>query len=606
MGQCQREGGPEADADPLAASLNGNIDMIVDQEPCRYAAEKIFEAFDLCLKDFQTITLNARDRFIQRDWIGSRNDALTRLDQYSLSVRQTVEELRNTMGHLLRQDRIGKELKQAYAQLIHQRDDIELAETFFNSVTRKIFSIVGMIPDIEFTTPDYKIPMIQDRLCFICRSHLLLDNHFSFESTFEKILNEYKNELMLNHLEQDALKIARVVEHQLKVTYKTHRMEYVEVIESVFYRQKAAYIIGRIRSNAHVIPLVIAFMNEDEGVRADTVLLTEKSASIIFGFTRSYFHVNVTLPSEMINFLKSIIPQKRVSELYTAIGFVKHGKSELFRELTRSLDNSNDQFEIAQGEKGMVMLVFTLPSFDVVFKIIKDRFEYPKTTHRQAVRDCYRLVFRHNRAGRLIDAQVFEYLEFDINRFSEELLTEFRQTAKDTVFISDTHVTIRHLYTERRIRPLDLYIKEEEESLAIEAIIDYGRAIKELAACNIFPGDLFLKNFGVTRHGRVVFYDYDELCLLTDCNFRKIPKSRGYDDEMASEPWYFVGDHDIFPEEFRTFLRMPPALKEAFEQNHGDLFDVTFWKDMQNRISSGEVIHIFPYKQKKRFINIDM
>ncbi|MBU1172215.1 MAG: bifunctional isocitrate dehydrogenase kinase/phosphatase [Proteobacteria bacterium] len=580
--------------------------MILDVEPYQRASTLILDAFETYLNEFQSITLKARDRFIQKNWQEGRNDALKRLDLYSLTVRKTVEDMRGAMGPLLKKDRIGKEMKQAYASMVAQRDDSELAETFFNSVTRKIFSIVGMIPDIEFTTPDFKIPMIQERQCFICRSHLLPENRFSFQNTFEKILCAYKDELELQHLEQDAKTIARVVETHLESTYKTQRMEYVEVIESVFYRQKAAYIIGRIRSSSHIVPLIIAFLNDNKGVRADAVLLTERSASIIFGFTRSYFHVMVTKPSEMINFLKSIIPNKRVSELYTAIGFHKHGKSELFRELTRSLEKTQDRFEIAQGEKGMVMLVFTLPSFDVVFKIIKDRFEYPKTTHRQAVRDSYRLVFIHNRAGRLIDAQAFEYLEFDRNRFSEEVLAEFRETAQETVFISDDLVTIRHLYTERRLRPLDLYIKEEDETHAMKAIIDYGRAIKELAACNIFTGDLFLKNFGVTRHGRVVFYDYDELCLLTDCHFRKIPKSRGYDDEMASEPWYFVGDKDIFPEEFRTFLRIPPNLKQAFEKAHGDLFDVTFWKELQNRISAGEVMHIFPYKQGKRFINIDM
>lgn len=583
-----------------------NKTILLDIEPHQLVAEKILEAYEGYLAEFQTITDRSRDHFINRKWQESRADAVKRLDLYTQTVQRTVDQFKNTMGTLLRMDRIGVNLKETYAQMVAERDDIEIAETFFNSITRKIFTIVGMIPEVEFTTPDFKIPLIQERMCMICKSHLFPKEGYSLKETFEKVLDPFKEELQLHHMEDDAKKIAKVVEKQLIDNFKTQRVEFVEVIESVFYRQKAAYIIGRIRSNTRVVPLVVAFLNEDGYVRADAVLLSERSASIIFGFTRSYFHVKVTRPTEMINFLKSIIPHKRVSELYTAIGFHKHGKSELYRELMRSLDNSNDQFKIAEGEKGMVMLVFTLPSFDIVFKVIKDRFEYPKTTHRQAVRDSYLLVFRHNRAGRLIDAQAFEYLEFDRNRFSEDLLEEFRQTAKETVIINDTHVVFKHLYTERRIRPLDLYIREENEDAAKEAIVDYGRAIKELAACNIFPGDLFLKNFGVTRHGRVVFYDYDELCLLTDCNFRRIPKSRGYHDEMSSEPWFYVGDNDIFPEEFKTFLRIPPNLMEVFEMAHSDLFDVTFWKNMQDRINAGEVMHIFPYWQRKRFINIDM
>jgi len=576
------------------------MNKITAEDAPRYAAHLIIDAFEEYRQRFSEITGRAHHRFIECDWTGSRSDALERLDLYAVVVSATVENMKNLMGSYL-EKKIGEAMKSIYGNWVALRDDTELAETFFNSITRKIFSIVGMIPSIEFTTPDFKIPMIQERTCFICRSHLVPENGVSASGMIEKILDAYRDELNLKHIKEDATKIAGVIEKHLIELYGFSRMDYIEVIESVFYRQKAAYIIGRIRSNTRIVPMIIAFLSELDSVRADAVLLTERSSSTIFSFTRSYFHVLVQRPSEMINFLKSILPNKRVSELYTAIGFHKHGKSELFRELTRSLAITNDRFEIAPGEKGMVMLVFTLPSFDVVFKIIKDHFEYPKKTHRQAVRNCYRLVFRHNRVGRLVDAQVFERLEFDKRRFSDELLNEFREHAKETVIISEDRVTISHLFTERRIRPLDLYIREENEQSAKEAIVDYGNAIKELAACNIFPGDLFLKNFGVTRHQRVVFYDYDEISLVTDCNFRRIPKSRGYDDELSSEPWYFVGDHDIFPEEFRTFIHLPGALKEVFEKAHGDLFTVEFWTAIQNRIIQGDVIHIFPYEQKKRF-----
>lgn len=576
------------------------MDRITAEDAPRYAAQLILDAFEEYRRRFSEITGRARLRFIECDWTGSRADALERLDLYAMVVSKTVENMKTLMGSFL-EKKIGEAMKSIYGEWVALRDDTELAETFFNSIMRKIFSIVGMIPSIEFTTPDFKIPIIQERTCFICRSHLVPENGVSASGMIEKILDVYNDELNLKYIKEDARKIAGVIEKHLIELYGFSRMDYIEVIESVFYRQKAAYIIGRIRSNTRIVPMIIAFLSEQDGVRADAVLLTERSTSTIFSFTRSYFHVLVQRPSEMINFLKSILPNKRVSELYTAIGFHKHGKSELFRELTRSLAITNDRFEIAPGEKGMVMLVFTLPSFDVVFKIIKDHFEYPKKTHRQAVRDCYRLVFRHNRVGRLVDAQVFERLEFDKRRFSDELLNEFREHAKETVMISEDRVTIRHLFTERRIRPLDLYIREENEHAAKEAIVDYGNAIKELAACNIFPGDLFLKNFGVTRHQRVVFYDYDEISLVTDCNFRRIPKSRGYDDELSSEPWYFVGDHDIFPEEFRTFIHLPGPLKEVFEKAHGDLFTMEFWAAIQKRIVQGDIIHIFPYEQKKRF-----
>jgi isocitrate dehydrogenase kinase/phosphatase len=294
------------------------------------------------------------------------------------------------------------------------------------------------------------------------------------------------------------------------------------------------------------------------------------------------------------------MPAKRVAEIYISIGYNKHGKTELYRDLLRHLLHSDDRFEIARGEKGMVMVVFTMPSYDVVFKVIRDRFGDPKTSSRLEVMDRYQLVFKHDRAGRLVDAQEFEHLKFDRGRFSDELIRDLLATAGSSVTVGRDYVSIRHLYTERRTIPLDVYVREAGEDLVREAVLDYGQAIKDLAATNIFPGDILLKNFGVTRHGRVVFYDYDELTLLTECKFRRMPQGRDYLDELEAEPWFFVGKNDIFPEEFKTFLGLQRPYREDFYQAHADLFGVGFWKEMQKRHKAGEVIDIFPYRQGKR------
>jgi isocitrate dehydrogenase kinase/phosphatase len=294
------------------------------------------------------------------------------------------------------------------------------------------------------------------------------------------------------------------------------------------------------------------------------------------------------------------MPLKRIAELYISIGFNKHGKTELYRELIHHLANSTDKFKIARGERGMVMIVFAIDSFDMVFKIIKDRVDPPKTATRQEVMERYDLVFKHDRAGRLVDAQEFEYLSFDKNRFSEELLEQLLAVAPNVVRVDHECVIIKHLYIERRLTPLNLYVKEAGEAAAREAVIDYGKAIKDLAATNIFPGDVLLKNFGVTRHGRVVFYDYDELCLVTDCKFRKMPQARNFDEEFESDAWFYVGPLDIFPDEFRTFLGLLEPLRSAFVEVHEDLFGVEFWHSMQRKHASGEYIHIYPYPENKR------
>ena len=563
-------------------------------------AEAIRRAFDAHQERFAEITRRARDRFNRCQWRELHADGVERLDLYTGLVDETAAKIREAAGQDGRDAPFWTAVRAGYAGTLAGRDDCELAETFYNSVVRRIFGIVGVNPAIEFTADDFRIPVIEDRSCPVCRIFDAADPATDLYETIRDILSRYRDAFEYRDMEQDARRVADAVGRHLREVEGIRGVESVEMIESVFYRGAAAFLIGRMRSGERSLPLVVAFRNEGRGAFADAVLPTRDETSILFSFTRSYFHVIVERPAETVNFLKTVIPLKRVSEIYASLGFHKHGKAELFRELSRHLERSTDRFEIARGKRGMVMLVFTLPSFDVVFKIIRDRFDHPKRTSRADVEDRYDLVFRHDRAGRLVDAQEFRELQFDRDRFSPELLAEIREKAGTGVTVGEKTVVIHHLYTERRLKPLDLFVSEAGETETRDAAIDYGRAIKELAASNIFPGDLFAKNFGVTRHGRVVFYDYDELTLLTDCRFRRIPPSRGYDDEMSPEPWYFVDDRDVFPEEFRTFLGFPTRIQEAFEAVHGDLFAPKFWNDIQDRIRAGEVIDIPPYKPRRR------
>ena len=244
------------------------------------------------------------------------------------------------------------------------------------------------------------------------------------------------------------------------------------------------------------------------------------------------------------------------------------------------------------------MSVFTLPGFSTVFKIIKDRFAPSKTVDRATVIDRYRLVKTVDRVGRLADTQEFTDLRFPLEKFDPECLEELLEVAARTVEVQGDEVLVRHCWTERRMTPLNIYLETANEQQVTEALEDYGLAIKQLAAANIFPGDMLLKNFGVTRHGRVVFYDYDEISYLTDMNFRKIPEPRYPEDEMSAEPWYSVGPNDVFPEEFPRFLFTDARLRKEFKTLHGDLFTAAYWQGLQDAIRAGTVIDVFPYKRK--------
>jgi len=559
-------------------------------------AKAIRHAFDLYQTEFESITQRAKERFEQMDWVGIQADAGERLDLYKKVVDETVVEINRMLGGRVNDPELWMRAKVVYADLVAKLDLWELAETFFNSITRRVFATVGVNPLIEFVDTCSRIQTVQV-------SQPVYRSYTSPETTgalIEAVLSDYNFSAAYEDLRRDAQLVVAKLEDHLNKAGSSNSIQKADMLTSVLFRGKGAYLIGRFFTSSHHFPLVLALRNTPAGMLVDAVLLDENEVSILFSFTRSYFHVNVKRPGELVSFLKSIMPRKRVAELYISIGYNKHGKSELYCDLLQHLESSKEKFAIAEGERGMVMEVFTMPDYDVVFKVIKDRFPPSKNTTRQEVMAKYYLVFKHDRAGRLVDAQEFEHLKFHRSRFSEDLLEQLQRVAGENVEVVDNHVVVKHAYVERRVTPLNLYLNEVDESKARTAIIDYGQAIKDLAATNIFPGDMLLKNFGVTRHGRVVFYDYDELSLLSDCNFRVMPPSRSYEEELAAEPWFSIGENDVFPEEFSRFLGLKGGLKDPFLQEHADLFGVDFWHEIQARIKERKIMDIFPYEASKR------
>ena len=526
-------------------------------------AHAINQAFDVYQKRYTAITQRAGKRFAQRDWRSMQADARERLDLYKNVVDETVAQVNELLGERDTDTRIWAKTRVVYGALVAKMNLWELAETFFNSITRRIFATVGVNPQIEFVDTCSRIQPVQ----ITQPMYRTCERAESTAALIEGILIDYEFDVGYEDLQGDAKAVAEQVDNHLMKTAASPGIDRTEMITSVLYRGKGAYLVGRFFSGSDQFPLVLALLNTPGGIVVDAVLLHENEVSILFSFTRSYFHVDVKRPAELVGFLKSIMPQKRIAELYISIGYNKHGKSELYCDLLQHLASSDEKFEIAEGERGMVMEVFTMPDYDLVFKVIKDQFSSTKRTTREEVMAKYDLVFKHDRAGRLVDAQEFEHLEFDRSRFSRELLDRLESLAAKGVEVDENYVVIKHVYVERRVTPLNLYLPQVEESAARAAVVDYGRAIKDMAATNIFPGDMLLKNFGVTRHDRVVFYDYDELSLLSECSFRKIPQARSHYEELSDEPWFTVGENDIFPEEFQYFLGLKGELKACLLRN---------------------------------------
>lgn len=565
-------------------------------DTAREGAELIFRAYVDYTRAFAEITRRATVRFSARDWAGMRADTLERLELYRRLLDPAVEGLSRLLGTGVSDKGVWTAMKGAYGALVQERVDTELAETFFNSASRRLFHTVGVDPRVEFVASEVPALSLDD-------ARLLADTVSGEGGTTTalwRILEAHPFAVRWEDASRDARRAAEKLNAHLSKAWGAPGFEAADVLRPVFFRNKGAYIVGRIRREGRFLPLVLALLNRNGRIVVDAVLSDEDEVSIVFSFTRSYFHVDVENAAALVAFLKTAMPKKPVSELYTALGFNKHGKTELFRDLLRHLAASDDAFVLAPGEPGMVMIVFTLPSFDVVFKVIRDVFAYPKTTGRREVLGKYRMVFEHGRAGRLVDVQEFEHLEFPVSRFFSPLLEMLLARAPSTVELAGDRVVLHHLFTERRLTPLDIFLKNAPPEAVRRAILDYGEAIRDMARTNIFPGDLLLKNFGLTRHGRVVFYDYDEIAFVSDINFRELPDSGDGEGEGGEEPSFYVGENDVFPEELFTFMGLRGVAREAFLEAHGDLLRVGFWLTTQQQIRSGGLLDVFPYPESSR------
>ncbi len=563
-----------------------------NERPSAHAcAEQIVQAFARYNAEFRAITRRAPVRFDNRDAHGSQLDAVERIELYDRFVNQTIAELRQSLGAHAGDRELWREVHEVFAARIAALTDPEFTKTFFSSISRRMFGTVGVAPDIEFVATDLD-PLANIKSAVVTNTY---HNHGSLTLLFEDLLGDVRFRSPWRDLDKSIAYVAGEVRAALGAQGERREMEKVEVIRPVFYQISRAYVVGRVLGRGFTLPLVIALKNTDGGVLVDAVMLSEDDVSIIFSFTRSYFHVDLERVAEAVVFLKDIMPRKPVSELFTVLGRAKQGKTERYRELMRNLEHTEDLFEHAAGERGLVMVCFTLPSFDVVFKIIRDRFAYPKTVLRDEVMAKYRLVFIHDRAGRLVDAQEFRRLRFPRARFCAELLAELRSETAQTVHEDGEDLVFDHMYIERRMTPLNLYLRSAPPQDAERAVLDYGQCIRDLAYTNIFPGDLLLKNFGVTRHGRVIFYDYDELCQVTDCVFRDVPQATNEEDELRGEAWFYVGENDVFPETFIRFLAFDEAQREALLRMHGEILTAAFWRGVQQRLREGEVVEVLPY-----------
>ncbi len=566
----------------------------------RRIAETILDGFNRHYRIFREITAAARGRFDDGDWLGQRQAASDRINLYTQRVRESIVRLKEEYRLESEVDEeLWREVKLRYIGMLYEHKQPELAETFYNSVFTWLYDRRYYNNDNIFVRPGLSTEFLDD-------GDPVYDSYYPIRQgltqSVRAILRSCDCGLEFEDMNRDVRHLVATVKTKKLTGMQLRKHFHLQVLRAPFYRNKAAYVVGRAINGADVFPFVIPILNNGRGkMYVDTLLVDGDDIANLFSFARAYFMVETKTPAAIVHFLKRMLPTKTKADLYTSIGLQKQGKTEFYRDFLHHLSHSTDQLDMAPGVKGMVMTVFTMPSYPYVFKVINDYFKPPKEVDRATVKRKYQIVKMHDRVGRMADTLEYSYAAFPVSRISDRLMAELKEKCGNSLEFEGDRMIVRHLYIERRLDPLNLFFQRASKEQKEKAVISFGNAVRDMAAANIFPGDLLYKNFGVTRHGRVIFYDYDEIEFMTDMNFRRIPPPRTPEDEMAAEPWYSVAPNDVFPEEFANFLLIDPDLRKWFLQHHRDLLDADYWKGLQQDIRDGRQRDVFPYSISKRF-----
>ena len=564
-------------------------------------AVALIAGFDRHYALLRATSTAAKERFEAADWAGAQRAVRERIRFYDERVAEVVELLRREHADRL-DEATWQQAKQLYIGLLVDHKRPELAETFFNSVTTRVLGRTYLTNDLLFVRATISTESIESDPPNYRSYHPAVAG---LRAALTRAFEDFSWSLPFADLERDVEHLVRAFREHVDGAWPSAAPNLqLQVLGSAFYRNKAAYVVGKVVNADDETPFAVPVLHGDDGrLELDTILIGEEPINILFSLSRAYFMVDMDVPSGYVAFLQTLMPGKPRSELYTAVGLGKQGKTLFFRDLLHHLHHSRDLFVEAPGTRGQVMHVFNLPSYPYVFKVIKDRFGPTKRSDRATVMRKFELVKDVDRVGRMVDATEFVNLALPRDRFAAELVEQLLELAPSTVELDDEHVIVRHCYVERRMTPLNMYLASATPAQAAAAVRDYGSAIRELAIANVFPGDMLFRNFGLTRYGRVVFYDYDEIEVLTDCAFRALPEAPGPEAELADEPWFGVGPLDVFPEEWRPFLLGDSLVREAFLRDHADLLGPAFWVEAQRRVGEGEIVDFFPYPESVRFRN---
>ena len=407
-------------------------------------AHALLEGFNKHYRLFRQSSREAKRRFETADWPAVRRAHAERIQYYDDRVKETVERLQREFDTDALPDALWQEIKLQYVGLLTNHKQPELAETFFNTVSCKILHRTYYHNDFIFVRPAVSTEYLEgDPPSY--RSYYPLKN--GLRTVLRQILRDSNLSLRFVDLKRDLAYVMRAVRAHLPRPLRLEANHQIQVLSSLFFRNQRAYLIGRIINGNLEQPFVVPIVHDSSGrgLCLDAILLEAREIAPLFAFNRAYLMVDMEVPSAYVEFLSRMLPGKPKAELYTALGLQKHGKTLFYRDFLHHLKHSTDDFVIAPGIRGLVMIVFTLPSYPYVFKVIRDRIAPTKNIDKQTVKEKYMLVKRHDRVGRMADTLEYADVAFPRSRFTQKLIEELAREAPSLVEDDEDTLIVKHV-----------------------------------------------------------------------------------------------------------------------------------------------------------------
>lgn len=541
-------------------------------------AHIIFNEYAQYRQQVEHYTALAAKRFIDADWQGQRLAVRSRIKLHDNCLTALHQQLANIDSTYWTRER-WKATYDHYVKLLASKVD-SLAISFFDAVGRLLY---------KGDAPTYLSSVAIEEL--VHTDTQLVSTAWQGEASLMQLLKATGFYDKIKAVEQKQLQLFS----EFQQNHNVGNQGILQACTDLFYRNRHAYMVGRIVIETRSLPFILCFVHADDAIELNAVLFGEDALKNIFSFSRSYFLMHTQRPIVIVNFLRLLMPSKPEAQLYINLGYQFHGRELLLHTVEGQGKNLPELFTEAPGTRGLVMVVITQRSSEFVIKLIRDECKPPKNTLPEEVHQKYAFVAAQDRVGRLADAQRIDFLRLPRYAFPPALIDLIQAECSQSCALTAEWLVLRSVYVERKLVPLNIFLETNSGDQLYQALLDFGNAIREMAMSNIFAGDLLIKNFGVTPEGRVIFYDYDEIVPVTSCNFRVMPAPANHEQEYENESWLVVKDEDVFPEEWPKFLIAEGPQREFCKDQHADIFRASYWNAIKNMHERGEIVDIQPY-----------